>query len=74
MKTKNGNGLCRGDGSGEFLYTSYVQKVPQEKDHGLPQSLTAAEMIASCIPVQKNMGKKPRQTMTVLLMTCGSAA
>lgn len=61
-------------GSGDFLHASYVQKVPEEKDHGLPERLAAAEMIVSRILVQKNMRKKPSQTMMALLIACRSTA
>ena len=65
---------AEGGGSGEFLHTSHVQKMPEEKDHGLPERLAVAEMIVSGVLVQKNMRKKPSQTMMALLMACRSAA
>lgn len=67
--------VCAEDvGSGEFPHTSHVQKVPEEKDHGLPERPAVAEMIVSGILVQKNMRKKPSQTMMASLTACGSAA
>lgn len=68
--------VCAEDGgSGEFLHTtSHVQKMPEEKDRGLPQRLAAAEMIVRGILVQKNMRKKPSQAMMALLIAGRNAA
>jgi len=79
IETKNGNGIafcgpCRRWWLRRILHTSHVQKVSEEKDHGLPERLAVAEMIVSGILVQKNMKKKPSQTVMALLMACRCAA
>lgn len=59
--------------SGEFVHTWHVQKVPEEKDHGLPERMAVTEMIVIDILVQKNMRKKPSQT-TMAVFTAHRSA
>lgn len=48
-----------------------MQEVPEE-NYGLPDRLAVAEMVVNGILVQKNMRKKPSQTMMTLLMDAGT--
>lgn len=48
--------------------------MPEEKDHGLPERMAVTEMIVIDILVQKNMRKKPSQTMMAVFTAHRSAA
>lgn len=70
-ETKNGNGIAFDGSWRRWWLRIHVQEVPEE-DYGLPDRLAVTEMIISGILVQKNMRKKPSQTMMTLLIDAGT--
>lgn len=60
--------------SGEFVHTWHVKKMPEEKDHGLPEKMAVTEMIVRDSLAQKSMRKKPSQTVMAVFIAHRSAA